>query len=362
MPVTDLSNMKQVNMHFLGRQDQKEAIRPKGAITGMGRNGNPPWVVAIEPMFELKVLADDGERITRVDYDGTIVQRRKGDDTTIPHYLEYPVKDRLTWNEYKKRLDPFSPGRWPEGWDTMTDDKLGFPIREGQEGRHFGERDFPLGMNLLSLYGNPRNYMGVKNLSLAIYDDTKLVDEMIEWQAYLAYEMANRVFEAGVTLEWVWLWEDMCCKTGSLVSPAFVRKHMVPRYRKVVDLLRENGVDAIIVDCDGNIDELLPIWLDCGINAIYPLECASGMDARCLRKRFGDILILIGNVDKRALARGEREIDVELEKVEALLEFGGYFPSVDHHIPPDVPYDNVKYFINEVRKLSHFEETSRTID
>ena len=44
---------------------------------------------------------------------------------------------------------------------------------------------------------------------------------------------------------------------------------MAPRYRKIADLLRDNEVTAIIVDSDGNIEELIPIWLDCGINAIY---------------------------------------------------------------------------------------------
>jgi len=90
---------------------------------------------------------------------------------------------------------------------------------------------------------------------------------------------------------------------------------MVPRYRKVVDLLRANGVDALILDCDGNIDELLPIWVDSGINATYPLERAAGMNARKVRAKYGKDLIIIGNVDKRALALGKDEIDSELELV-----------------------------------------------
>ena len=361
MPVTSLDDLKQVLTHFIGYQDQKEQIRPKGAISGMGKNGNPPWVVAIDPVFERKVLSDDGEHETMVDYDGTIVQRSKGRADAIPHYLEYPVKDRATWECFKKRLDPDSPGRWPEGWEVMSESTLGFPLREGQTGKSFEERDFPLGMNLLSLYGNPRNYMGLENLSMAIYDDISLVEEMIDWQAHLAYRMAKRVFDAGITLEWVWIWEDMCCKTGSLVSPAFVERYMVPRYRKVVDLLRDHGVDALIVDCDGSIDELLPIWIDAGINATYPLECASGMDGRRVRERFGNNVILCGNVDKRALAEGKNAIDREVDKVKSLLAHGGCLPSVDHHVPPDVPYRNMVYFVNEVRKLSAFPETRRVI-
>jgi len=343
------SDGKGIREHLLGHQDRTGSIRPKGAIQGMTRHGELRWIVALDPMFEPKTISETDEHIVEVDFDGTIVERKKHSDASIPRFLEYPVKDKKTWDEYKKRLDPHSPGRWPAGWEMMSENK------------HFEERDFPLGMNLLSLYGNPRNYMGLEGLSYAIFDNISLVEEMIEWQAYMAYEMAKKVFEKGVTLDWVWIWEDMAFNNGPLVSPSFVRKYMAPRYRKVVDLLRSHGVEALIMDCDGNIDELLPIWIDCGINATYPLECAAGMDARKVRQKYGNNIILIGNVDKRALARGKQEIDAELAKVKSLLEHGGYFPSVDHHIPPDVPYKNMVYFLNELRKLSDYEETRRFI-
>jgi uroporphyrinogen decarboxylase len=351
MPVDDLSNMKQVNEHFLGQDHQIEAIAPVGALIGISKCGNPPWVVAIDPFFERKILREDEEHVTEIDHDGTTVIRRKEQDQTIPQVLEYPVKDRKTWEEFKKRLDPHSPGRWPVDWHLMGEKRMNWPIRPGQEGQPWKHRDFPLGMRLLSIYGNPRNYMGLEGISFAIYDDIKLVEEIMDHQAWLAYEMAKKVFESGVTLEWVWIWEDMCFNKGPLVSPEFVRKVMVPRYRKVIELLKSNGVDALIVDCDGNVDELLPIWVDCGINAIFPLECAAGMDGRKVRKKFGKNLIMIGNIDKRALAKGRREIDVELEKVQELLRYGGYFPNVDHQIPPDVPYRNAKYMFDQIKKM-----------
>ncbi len=361
MPVRNLDNKKELNAHLIGCLDQNEGIRPRGAIGGMGRNNNPPWCVAIDPVFTPDVISEDEEFVVRRDYDGAIVRRCKSDDDTIPQYLEYPVRDKASWNEYKNRLDPFSPGRWPKGWEIMTEDKTQFPLKPEHAGRHFRERDFPLGMNLLSLYGNPRNYMGVEAISIAIYDDPALVEEMVEWQSHLALEMLKKVVAAGVTLEWVWIWEDMCFNKGPLVSPEWVKRVMVPRYRPVVDLLRANGVDALILDCDGNIDELAPIWVDCGINATYPLECASGMDARNFRKKFGRNLIIFGNVDKRALAEGKAAIDGELAKVREMLAGGGYFPNADHHIPPDVPYENIRYFMNELRKMSDDPEARRTI-
>jgi uroporphyrinogen decarboxylase len=327
----------------------------------MGRNNNPPWVPPLEPLYEVKVLEEDEEHIVKIDWDGAVVRIKKSDPELMPQYLEYPVKDKKSWEEYKKRLNPFTPNRWFEGWDVMTDDKLQFPIKEEQKGKKYHERDFALGMMALSLYGMPRNYMGLEGISYAIYDNVSLVEEMIEWQTYFSYEMLKKVFDAGMTLEWVWLWEDMCFNKGPLVSPAFVKKHMVSRYRKIVDLLKSNGVKALILDCDGNAEELLPIWIDCGINAHYPFEIASGMDPIKLRKKYGKNLIIIGGIDKRMLSKGKHEIDREVEKVKILIKDGGYFVNCDHHIPPDVSYENIKYFLNEVHKLSGYKETRRII-
>ena len=63
-----------------------------------------------------------------------------------------------------------------------------------------------------------------------------------------------------------------------------------------------------------------------------------------------------GGIDKRALARGRRAIDEELYRhVPKLLEDGGYIPTVDHAIPPDISYDNWMYYLEVKRKLLGYE-------
>jgi len=129
-----------------------------------------------------------------------------------------------------------------------------------------------------------------------------------------------------------------------------------------VQLLRDNGVDIIYLDSDGNIEDLLPIWVDCGINMFYPFEVAAGMDTLSVRKRYGKNVIISGNIDKRALAAGKSAIDGELERCRVLLRDGGFFPSCDHHVPPNVPLENMVYFVNELRKLSAYPETRRVVE
>ncbi len=61
--------------------------------------------------------------------------------------------------------------------------------------------------------------MGLQGISYAIFDQPALVEEMLDWQMHIALEMFKKVLAAGVTLEWVWLWEDICFNKGPLVSP-----------------------------------------------------------------------------------------------------------------------------------------------
>ena len=54
----------------------------------------------------------------------------------------------------------------------------------------------------------------------------------------------------------------------------------------------------------------------------------------------------------RALARGKEAIQAELNaKVPDLLASGGYIPTIDHTVPPDVTYDNFMYYLDLKRKL-----------
>ena len=120
MPVKNTDNKRELNMHLIGPDDQNEGIAPNAIIFGMGKNHNAPWIVALDPMFEPEIISEDEEHTVSVDYDGATVRRRKEGDNTIPQFLEYPVKDKKTWEKYKERLDPFSSGRWPEGWQTIN--------------------------------------------------------------------------------------------------------------------------------------------------------------------------------------------------------------------------------------------------
>ena len=66
---------------------------------------------------------------------------------------------------------------------------------------------------------------------------------------------------------------------------------------------------------------------------------------------------MAGNIDKRVFLKGKEAIREEvMSKVPFLCATGGFFPGLDHAIPPDVTFDNFKYFINLLREIAGLEK------
>jgi uroporphyrinogen-III decarboxylase len=96
---------------------------------------------------------------------------------------------------------------------------------------------------------------------------------------------------------------------------------------------------------------LIPLFIEGGVDGLLPFEVAAGMDIRKVAEEYPK-LIISGGIDKREIAKGPAAIDRELEaKLPAMFRRGGYLPSMDHHVPPEVSYDNFRHYVNKVREI-----------
>lgn len=143
----------------------------------------------------------------------------------------------------------------------------------------------------------------------------------------------------------------MCYNKGPLISPQLVQEFMVPQYRRITNFLKEQGIWINILDCDGYIDALVPLWLEAGINCMFPLEVRGGSDPIKMREKYGKRVLLMGGVDKMALIEGKKTTKTALRRLKALIIEGGYIPTVDHRVPPDVSYNNYLHYLAEKRKI-----------
>jgi uroporphyrinogen decarboxylase len=292
------------------------------------------------PPFEECTLGDDEEYTTVQSAKGIVEKLRKGiaPDSQMHLPLRYPIRSREEYLNYRPRLTGNLESRL-----AMVKDL----------GSH-NERDYTVSLRGsldCGFYGPLRDLVGFERLNCLFYDDPALVEMMMDDRADLIIQMTEKILER-TTIDWFCYWEDMAYKNGPLLSPQLFRKFMMPRYKRVNDFLHQRGVDLIFVDSDGDISLLIPLWLDCGVIGMWPFEVQAGMDVVKLRKEYGRSLRIIGGLDKRALAEGRKEIEAEiLKKVPALINDGGYIPRPDHSIPPNVSYDNFRYFMDFLRAV-----------
>jgi hypothetical protein len=295
----------------------------------------------LHPPLERRVLSETDEYVVVRDEEGNITRKFKNDPLrSMPEWIEYPMKDRDDWEKIvKPRLDAKIPGRSPSG--AALEKLIG----------DYAKRDYPLGVWCGSFYGWPRSFMGVERISVMFYDDPDLVHEMCNHIADFAVEILTPVLKR-VDFDFAYIWEDMAGKAGPLCSPATYREFMFAPLKRVTDLLHSHGVHNIIIDSDGNNDVLIPLWLEAGVTGLRPFEIAADCDPVATRRTYGKHLIIQGGVDKRALAKDKAAIEREvLSKVPWLCLQGGYFPQVDHLVPPDVSLENYTYYSQLMRAV-----------
>jgi len=309
-----------------------------GVDRGEGGAGIPIHL-GINPPFEHEVLEED--ELTQIvrDGSGVIARRWKGgvEESSIPQFLEFPVKDRKSWEAMKERFRLDDPAR------QVSDEAIANARKAAAEG-------WAVGGGACGFYGALRNWVGTENLSYLFYDDPELAHEMAEHWAELILASLRQVPDDVPIHQFGW-WEDMAYNHGPLVSPRTFDEFFVPCYQAVMDELRRHGCTVATVDCDGNVHDLVAGWLKTGVNIMFPCEVGAGTDMFRMREKFGLEVRLRGGIDKKAVAAGKGAIDRELDRVAPLLGQGGFVPHLDHLVPPDISLENYTYYRDQKKKL-----------
>jgi hypothetical protein len=282
----------------------------------------PPETVVSED--ERYVTFVDGMGRTRVALkSGTV----RGMRLSMDSYVGFPIRSREDWPRLRALYEANPAARVPAGWPALA-----ARLRAASRPTTFFDRYFAT----FGCYSMMRNWMGTEGVSYMLYDDPALVRECLGFLVdLLGRFLPGPLADAGFDLYYIH--EDMAGTQGPLVSPELFREIFLPPYRRLVDLLKKGGVKNVIVDTDGCFGPLIPVFLDAGVDGFGPIERAAGMDPRELRARYGKGFSMIGGIDKRILKKGRRDMEKEItELLPPLLEQGGYIPTIDHSIPPDI--------------------------
>ncbi|MEM2465290.1 MAG: uroporphyrinogen decarboxylase family protein [Candidatus Bathyarchaeia archaeon] len=294
--------------------------------------------IIIEENDRYVVFRDEWGRIRKALKEGTI----RGTRPSMDAYLDFFVKDRESFLEIKKHFDPYEPSRYPKNWEELKN--------------RWKNRDYPLYLTencgFGGLYWNLRQMMGTLRLSTAFYRMPNLVHEILDFMVDFFIKATEKALKE-IEVDAFIFNEDFAYKKGPLFSPKIFRDFLLPRYEEIIKYLRKHGVKVIELDSDGNTEILIPMFIEVGINAHWPLEAAAGMNPIEIRKKYGEEIALYGGIDKRVLTMSKKDIEKEVyNKILPMMELGGYIPFIDHTIPPDVPLENFLYYLDLKRKIA----------
>jgi uroporphyrinogen decarboxylase len=323
------------------------AYRQAGGVLEFSKSGVGFSVdERMRPIFEEKVIEKKADSQIVQDWKGNICEigneftveyLRNAIDFVTRRWIKCPVESREDWENMKHRYDPDDPARYPENKEELKE-KL-------------KERENFISIHFSGPYWQLREWCGFEGLSMMFYDNPELVRTMLDfWRDYVIKLMENS-FEYCIP-DMVHISEDMAYKGYSMLSPAMTREFLLPVWEAWGKVIKKAGVPVYACDSDGFIGELIPLWIEAGINACDPIEVAAGNDINEFRRKFGDKMAYRGGVDKREMAKGGKFIEAEMKRLEPVIKSGGYIPSCDHGVPSDVSWPNFIYYSKLLAKTT----------
>ncbi len=178
--------------------------------------------------------------------------------------------------------------------------------------------------------------MGQAAFTYAMYDNPALVDEIArrytDWSAAMIEGMIELGFDA------VCCTDDLAFNTGPFLTPEQFRRFLLPPFKKVAEKITVPW----IAHSDGNLLPIMEDFISLGMSGIHPIE-PQAMDINDFKRKYGDRVCILGNIDVGLLAHGGREeIEALVKKrLRDLAPGGGYMLSSGNSVPSYCKPENV---------------------
>jgi uroporphyrinogen decarboxylase len=280
---------------------------------------------------------DAGDYMSHIDEWGFAYRMKKSEALWYDLYASPLENSTLS----KSFIDNYS---WPKGDDESR--------IEGLRDRALALREQGYAVVLKSICAGLFEMMirlrGMQNAMMDLLADPVhaglILDKILEHKMEY-WDMA--LTELGDVVDVVAEGDDFGTQTSQLISIYVFREIFKPRQAEMIKLMHQKAPHAAVFfhSC-GNVRELLPDFIDMGIDIINPVHItASGMEPRQLKKDFGkDIVFWGGGIDTQdVLPHGtpQKVSDHVKRSLDVFAPGGGFVFNTIHNIQADVPPENI---------------------
>ena len=285
--------------------------------------------------FPIQVIEETDDYRIYVDNNGVTRKDLQTGGGWTPHWLDFTIKDRQTWETHKHRLD-YHDSRISKNALTAY-----------QRAR---EADRYVMYSGHACFHPIWHFIGQVTQFYWMVDQPDLIREMFGTFAQLVIDIYEGFKTKGVEFDGVFMSDDLGYRNTTLISPQMYRELVFPFHKKICDHMASDGL-SVTLHSDGDIRALIPMFIEAGFRGLHPLEAKVGIDVRDLKKRYGNQLVLLGNIDVRVLATTKPAIEEEIRsKITQAKQGGGYIYHSDHSVPDDVPFENYVFAIEMLKR------------
>ncbi|UYO62320.1 veratrol--corrinoid protein metyltransferase [Acetobacterium wieringae] len=138
-------------------------------------------------------------------------------------------------------------------------------------------------------------FMGFTEGLCAIYEEQEeveeLLDYMLEHSLYITKNLLHFYKPEGY-----YLLDDTASKLNPFISPKLFEEIFVPRYKKCLDLVRDENIPIFYHNC-GRCEDLIPSMVDIGVNVWDPAQVEN--DLVGVKQKYGAKLAINGGFEFR---------------------------------------------------------------
>ena len=198
---------------------------------------------------------------------------------------------------------------------------------------------------------------GLEKCMIALAENDSLLINLLDKITDFKIGMMEEYAKAGVDV--IHIGDDFGSQHGLLISPVMLREWFKPRILRAIDAVRQIKPDvAIFFHSDGNIEEIIPDFIEIGVDIINPVqpEC---MDIVKLKGKYGDSIIFWGGIGTQStMPFGTvEEVKKEVGKlIDIVGRSGGLVICPSHMVQMSTPLENIIAFFEAVKEFGAYRK------
>jgi uroporphyrinogen decarboxylase len=208
----------------------------------------------------------------------------------------------------------------------------------------------------VEVFEQTRALMGDEITAMALIEDPEWVMDVAETFIDQLLMNFDALMATGIQPDGLWIYGDMAYNRATFCSPAMYKEMLWPQHKRLVEWAHAHRM-KFIYHTDGNVNQVMDLWVEAGFDCFQPIEAKADMDVRDLAPKYGDKLSFFGNID--VMVMGTNDLDKIEEEIKTKFAAGmankGYAYHSDHSVPPQVSWDTYQHIIRLVEKYGNYE-------